>query len=179
MNHLKCASLALVMAFLGLGPTLPTTQASAAPLALVHIEELAKTRIIVLNSNQESSLQMGFAHGFLFQAKGGCVMYQRTVGPDETNTSHSLNFYKNAPSFVIFPKGSRVLRAGTTVSTGGKLIKLGDNTVLPLGIARSVTLTPNASNYSFSKLPASCRPASGQIVIEIEGALGTTPKRLP
>lgn len=102
-------------------------------------------------------------------------MYQRTVGPDETAIAHSLTVDLSAPSFVIFPKGSRVLRAGTTVSIGGKLIRLGDNKVLPLGVARRFTMMSNASNYSFSKLPPSCRPASGQVVIEIEGVFGSTP----
>ena len=143
------------------GPVSPTTFA--------RLDKLNDTRIVVENASQNFGYDMLMSHGYLFQAKNGCVMFQRRLDSSDPNEAPSIPESQIKPQFLIFPKGSRVVLRGTAVQVNRKIIKLGEDVYPKLGISFFDDVTSESLLPWFANIPLGCRPWIGDRIVEIAG----------
>ena len=139
------------------------------PSAFAHVEKLGETRIVVENATQTFGYDMLLSHGFLFQGKNGCVMFQRKLDPADVNEPPTIPEAQTKPQFLIFPKGSRVVLRGSALQVNRKIIRLGEDVYPKLGVAYFAVVDSESLLPWYANIPLSCRPGIGDRLVEISG----------
>lgn len=141
---------------------------AARPKPALVIEQLGDSNMIIQTAPQMFSWQMLIRPGFIFQSPRGCLMYQRKYYGDDPD-DHPLSVKEAKPTYLVFPKGSRLLRFGTTVSVKLKPYKLGENVGGKLGIGYYRVITGDDTLPEWAGIKLSCRPGIGDEFIVIDG----------